>query len=35
MPFVIDYALGEEDGEASEYYYLEEKFGQRDVVGIY
>ncbi|NTV27756.1 MAG: hypothetical protein HGA93_03635, partial [Methanothrix sp.] len=24
---VIDYALGEEDGVASEYYYLEEKFG--------
>ena len=27
---VIDYALGEEDGEAAEFYYLEEKFGQRD-----
>ena len=28
---VIDYAMGEEDGVAAEYYYLEEKFGQRDV----
>ncbi len=28
---VIDYALGEEDGEAAEFYDLEEKFGQRDV----
>jgi len=28
---VIDYALGEEDGEAAKFYYLEEKFGQRDV----
>jgi hypothetical protein len=24
-------ALEEEDGEAAEFYYLEEKFGQRDV----
>jgi hypothetical protein len=28
---VIENALSEEDGVASEYYYLEEKFGQRDV----
>ncbi len=28
---VIENALGEEDGVAAEYYYLEEKFGQRDV----
>jgi len=28
---IIDYAQGEEDGEASEYYYLQEKFGQIDV----
>jgi len=27
---VIENALGEEDGLAAEYYYLEEKFGQRD-----
>jgi hypothetical protein len=28
---IIDYAQGEEDGEASEYYFLQEKFGQIDV----
>jgi hypothetical protein len=28
---VIENALGEVDGVASEYYYLEEIFGQRDV----